>query len=227
MIDIGIFRDRYKAYKYMDYAGDFYGFWRWKVEIENNHGHILDEGNRQKTHRRLSSLLPRWLTYRPKDSSTCLRYLKESLEKISALYNEIRDIDLLNFNKIPDEKLKVIWHELGCTKEENGKKNKRGAYYVVAITKPLMFLWGQTLAFDSVVRGAMPNFSIPGVKKHVWVYKTWKRVMSAFQQNLMEQPKFVKVCKLISERELGSGKIVPYGQFLDLYYWVGGRMFML
>lgn len=185
--------------------------------------HILDGNNKDETYKRLSSILPKWLTYRPYDSYTCLKYLKNSLEQIATIYDEIRKIDLLNFDSIPEEKLQIIWHELGCAKEEYGQKKKDGKYYIIAITKPLMFIWGQTLAFDINVRRSIPKFNIPGIKNHVWSFKTWKNVMFSFQQKIKDQPEFINLCREISTKELGSNNIVPFGQFLDLYYWVGGR----
>ena len=112
---------------------------------------------------------------------------------------------------------------MGRTKEENGKKNEEGAYYIVAIAKPLMFLWGQTLAFDSIIRKLIPCLNIPKIRNPVWTYEMWKNVMTFFQHSISNQANFVKLCGEISKNEFGSKKIVPYGQFLDLYYWVGGR----
>lgn len=223
MIDLDVFKERFIVYEYLDYADDFYGFWRWKVEVESKMGHILDGNNKDETYKRLSSILPKWLTYRPYDSYTCLKYLTNSLEQIATIYDEIRKIDLLNFDSIQEEKLQIIWHELGCTKEEYGQKKKDGKYYIIAITKPLMFIWGQTLAFDINVRRSIPKFNISGIKNHVWSFKTWKNVMFSFQQKIKDQPEFINLCREISTKELGSNNIVPFGQFLDLYYWVGGR----
>lgn len=222
MIDLEQFRSRFQAFERLDYAGDYEGFWRWKLKNETRNEHILDEKHRKEAHRRLCRILPGWLTYRPYDSATCLRILKSSLENVSNAYNQIRHYSLLEIDEIPDKPLKMIWHELGRAKEENGKTNSVGLYYIVAISKPLMFLWGQTLAFDSIVRRHVPqSYNVP--KNNNWVFEEWKSVIENFQNRLRQHPEVVELFKETSRRKYGTDYFVPYGQFIDLYYWVEGK----
>lgn len=227
IIDLKQFRSRLETFALLDYAGDFNGFWRWKLRTDTKNGHVLDDNHRRETYHRLCRILPRWLTYRPYDSTVCLRILGDSLKSISDAYDQIRSYTLLEFNEIPDKPLELIWHELGRAKEENGNRNPGGYYYIVAISKPLMFLWGQTLAFDSIVRGFMPKFNIRGLRDNKWVFRTWKRVMESFQEDLKQQPDCVELFKETSREKYGTDSLVPYGQFLDLYYWVKGKEYFL
>jgi hypothetical protein len=44
--------------------------------------------------------------------------------------------------------------------------------------------------------------------------------MLKFQDMLNEQPDVVELFKKVSLNEYGTDSIVPYGQLIDLYYWV-------
>lgn len=222
MIDLEQFGSRLQTFARLDYAGDFDGFWRWKLRTETKNEQILDDSHRRETYRRLCNILPGWLTYRPYDSAVCLRVLKDSLERISDAYDHIRGYTLLEFDEIPDEPLELIWHELGRAKEDRGNRNSNGYYYIVSISKPLMFLWGQTLAFDSIVRTHVPwPCNVP--KDNRWRFEEWKKVMESFQEGLKQQPDCVELFKEESRKKYGTDFLVPYGQFLDLYYWVEGK----
>jgi len=130
---------------------------------------------------------------------------------------------LLEFDKIPNEPLEIIWHELGSIK--TFEKNKGGYYLAMATTKPLMFLWGQTLAFDSVVRGRMPRFDDASfdLTGNYWTFEQWKEMMLRFQHELRQQPEAIDLFKKVSLEEYGNDSAVPYGQFIDLYYWAMHR----
>lgn len=146
--------------------------------------------------------------------------LEISLGRISEAYNQIRSYSLLEFNEVPQEPLELIWHELGRVKEKDGVIEPKGDYYIVPISKPLMFLWGQTLVFDSKVRVRVPrSFKVPRYDTR-WHFKEWSRIMAKFQEDLREQPETVDIFKQVSREKYGSDSTVPYGQFLDLYYWV-------
>jgi hypothetical protein len=85
-----------------------------------------------------------------------------------------------------------------------------------------MFLWGQTLAFDSIVRThALQHHNIP--KRTQWRFEEWMRVMESFQQGLRQQPEDVQLFRETSREKYGVESPVPYGQFIDLYYWVEGK----
>jgi len=222
MIDLERFKSRLQAFEQLDYVGDWNGFWRWKLKTETRNEHILDNNHRKETYRRLCHILPRWLTYRPYDSTLCLKVLENSLENVSDAYDHIRSFSLLEFDRIPSELLELIWHELGRAKEEGGNRGVFGLYYVVAITKPLMFLWGQTLAFDSIVRTHIPGqYNVSTHNR--WRFKEWNRVMRTFHNYLRQKPGVVELFKKVSLEKYGTDLVVPYGQFLDLYYWVEGK----
>lgn len=161
----------------------------------------------------------RWQWHRPYNFDEAAERLKDAIEKIRDAYSQVRNFSLLEFSEVPNELLELIWHELGCVK--TGKeKNPKGYYLVMGTTKPPMFLWGQTLAFDSVVRKHMPRFDIVGLRSDYWNFETWKEDMERFQEGLKQLPGVVTLFKEMSQKEYGTTYIIPYGQFLDLYYWV-------
>jgi len=221
-IDSAKFRSSFRTFERLDAMNDFSGFWRWKLKIETGDSHILDSKHRGETYKRLRQILPRWLAYRPFNSTVCLETLEGSLKRMSEVYNQIRNYSLLEFDKIEDESLETVWHELGRAKEDMGKRSASGYYYIVSVTKPLMFLWGQTLAFDSLVRKCVPK--LLGVPDQIrWDFKDWQRVLGMFQQELRRSVGIVDLLNETSLRKYGTDSIVPYGQFLDLYYWIEGK----
>jgi len=202
------------------YMKQFDGFWRWKLKTETEGKHILDENHRRETCRRVWSILRGWQAYRPCDSTVCLKVLKDSLRNASEAYNQIRSYTLLEFDKVSNHSLELIWHELGRIKEEGGNTSGSGHYYIVSLSKHLMFLWGQTLAFDSRVKAHIPRFNIYSyVINHTkWSFETWKTVMGNFQEGLKQMPQVVDLFKKESIRRYGTDSNVPYGRFLDIYY---------
>jgi len=207
---------------YNDLMWDYINFWKWKLKVENKKEHILDDKHIETAFRRLSRILPRWQTYRPFDASKCLQILRKSLQRISDAYDTIRGYSLLEFNEAPNESLELIWHELGRTKERGGRINRTGRYYVVAICKPLMLLWGQTLAYDSLVRQKAP-FWMP--KDCRWSFEDWKRVTGEIQRYLKQNSQITDFLKKKSKEMYGTDSLVPYGEFLDYYYWCQGKCF--
>ncbi len=201
------------------YPYSFCEFWKWKLRTETKSGHILDAKHIKETCDKLSRTLKKWQWNRPYSFLELVERLEGTLEKVCDAYNQIRNYSLLEFNEIPNEPLELIWHELGCVKTGE-EKNLSGYYLVMGTTKPLMFLWGQTLAFDSRVRKRMPRFDIHGLSDNYWGFTKWKKVMVRFQESLKRQPEVVDLLREVSRKEYGTDSIVPYGQFLDLYYWV-------
>jgi len=197
---------------------DFDCFWRWKLEVETGDGHILDGSNINEAYNKLSDILVRWQAYRSSRNHEPLVTLKYSLEAISDAYNRIRTYSLLEFDKIPSQSLELIWHELGRVKEYDGNKNDMGSYYIISVCKPLMLLWGQTLAFDSRVRSHIPcryHF----VEKARWTFKEWRAIMGRFQKFLLQDSEVVSFFKKETLKRYGSESIIPYGRFLDIYYF--------
>ncbi len=215
------FKDEFQSFKKIDYETYPYcfgHFWKWKVRTETESVHILDPKHIRQTYKRLGQTLKIWQWHRPSKFSKLTRKLKNALQRMRDPYDHIRSYSLPEFSEIPNETLESIWHELGPVKTPGGK-NPAGYYLVMATTKPLMFLWGQTLAFDSIVRGRLQSLDINGLRDDRWDFETWKNVMVTFQKSLKEQPEVVSLFKEVSRNEYGTDSIVPYGQFLDLHYW--------
>jgi len=188
------------------------------VESESS-AQILDEDHRKEAHTRLSKILPRLKTYRMGDSSEPLEILKESLGKISEAYDQLRNYTLLDFESIPRETLETVWHELGRAKEKDGRKNKNGYYYIIAVTKPLMLMWGQTLALDSHVRKHLAkNHKIPKYSCK-WNLDEWTNTMKQLSRDLNTDQRIVESMRKESKARYEQDMIVPYGRFLDIYYW--------
>jgi len=205
------------------YRQDFKSFWLWKLRIESRGQSVLDEGHRAEAYWRLSSILASWQAYRPFGQIAWRKTLQESLGRIADAYDRIRHYTLLEFDKVPDDQLKLIWHELGRVKARDGRKDGRGHYYVIAVCKPLMLLWGQTLAFDGNVRsGLSDRYPISATDRHC-AYEHWRHVMGLIQRDLHGAPELVAWMRGWASCEYGSDAIVPYGRLLDMYYWAVSR----
>lgn len=213
MIDLEEFKAKLRA----RYMSKFHEFWRWKVKTETKREHILDDNYRNQACSKLWSILRGWQAYRPYNPTACLRILEDSLVKMADAYNQIRNYSLLEFDKIPEKPLELIWHELGRVKEKDGKRDPYGYYYIVSLSKHLMFLWGQTLAFDSRVRARIPwSHNAPKGKR--WCLEDWKRVMRSFLEDLRTNRETLDAFNKESLKRYGTDSIVPYGRFFDVYY---------
>lgn len=145
--------------------------------------------------------------------------MEDSLQKISGIYDQIRDHTLLEFDEIPIKSLEIIWHELGRIKEYNGNKKFDGYYNIISVCKPLMLLWGQTLAFDSRVRKNMSSEFNISKNKTRWIFENWMRTMKNLQTELNKNPAMIDKMKKESAKKFGINSIVPYGRYLDIYYF--------
>jgi len=204
------------------YMANFDYVWKWKIKVESNDSaHILDENHRREAYNRLSSILPKWQTYRNGDNPEPLKALRETLNNISEEYNQLRKYTLLEFESIPHEILEKIWHELGRVKEKDGNRNKHGYYSTISISKPLLLIWGQTPAFDSFVRKHIPtDYNIPKYSCK-WNLDAWTRIMKQFSMRLSGNEVTIKHLNEESKKLYGEKTVVPYGRFLDIYYWEG------
>jgi len=173
--------------------------------------------------KRLLGILPRWQTYRGVKCNY-EKGLPIALSRIFDAYNEIRRYSLLEFHQIPDATLRFIWDVLGRVKEESGKRRANQDYFIIAVCKPLMFLWGQTLAFGSINRINIRKDASLQLTNRLqrgsrWTYSQWKAVMQDFQRELLQNPEIISHCQSHSRRVFGSDSIVPYGRYLDIYYY--------
>jgi hypothetical protein len=127
----------------------------------------------------------------------------------------------MEFDKAPVKDLERIWNALGSVKPEES----HGQYgeLVMTITKPLMFLCGQTPAFDSKVREKMPSFNLTGFKNTRWEFSLWINVMTKLQTYLNFNAELVSSFRRISAEKYGTEAMIPYGQFLDLCYWTKSK----
>jgi hypothetical protein len=206
------------------YISQYNDFWRWKISVErDNEGHILDADHIDNTRDRLLAILPSWQTYR----GVKCNYEKElpiALGRIADAYNEIKQYSLLEFHQVPEDLLRFIWDTLGRVKEKDGVGRTDLNYFIIAVCKPLMFVWGQTLAFDSINRmNINKDWSLQCINhielRNRWTYSYWKSVMQDFQRELLQQPNIIDYCGSHSNVAFGSNSIIPYGRYLDIYYY--------
>jgi hypothetical protein len=207
-----------------DYWEDFNVFWKWKINLESkSSAHILDEDYRKEAYNRLCPLLSAWTTYRNGRNPFWHETLKDSLDKLSGTYNKLRNYSILDFESIPVEILEKTWHELGRVKEKGGNSNKNGYYYIISITKPLLLIWGQTPALDSHVRTNIPlRYYIPRYDCR-WKMDEWIKVMEELGKDLNENKSLLRFIDQETEKMFGNGATIPYGRFLDIFYWVGTK----
>ena len=219
MIDLDEFKSRVNSFPHW---GNFDYLWEWKIRVESNGAnHILDANHREETYCRLREILPKLQTYRMGDSTDPLEILRDSLRNIPEAYDQIRRYTLLEFDEVPRESLEIIWHELGRVKERDGNRNDHGHYYIIAVCKPLLLMWGQTLGFDTKVRKhCSQSYGVPRYS-HRWNLELWLSVMEEFSGYLNENVGCVEAIKAESERRYGANFLVPYGRFLDIFYWMG------
>ncbi len=206
------------------YINQYNNFWAWKINVEQqNDSHILDSKHINDTCERLLGILPRWQTYR----GVKCNFEKElplALTTIADAYNMIRQYSLLEFQQIPDKPLRLIWDTLGRIKEKHGISRTNTECFIIAVCKPLMFIWGQTLAFDSINRiNIRKDNTLMVTKTHLgtsrWPYLYWKNLMLDFQRELLKAPDIVNYCQKHSKQVFATNLIVPYGRYLDLYYY--------
>ncbi|MDP2767408.1 MAG: hypothetical protein Q8O41_08170 [Candidatus Methanoperedens sp.] len=221
MIDLKQFEYKFQSFP-SNYRYDFDEFWKWKLKVENGDNHILDHNHIKETYEKLRGILGGWQYFRSgrRYSGNPSAILRDALEKISDAYNQVRMYTLLEFSDTPDKPLELIWHELGRVKELGGNKRLDGSYNAIAICKPLMLLWGQTLAFDSQVReNISPICKAPKYGTR-WKFETWSRVMKSLQkEELKQNSEIVDFFKRDSWNRYGANSIVPYGRYLDIYYF--------
>jgi len=202
-----------------DYFEDFNNFWNRKNKIEKVTS-ILDPSHSELTYFLLRHILSSWQTYRNSSNLNPLETLKESLTNIRQAYSRIKKYSLLELDKVPEKDLEYVWHKLGRVKQPEGKTNSRGKYNVIAVCKPLMLLWGQTMAFDRNVRYNISGMNIR-IDQYRWSFEKWHDAMLSFSEYLNDTPKVTRCIEEVSYKLYGEKAIVPYGRFLDIYFFGG------
>lgn len=227
MLQLNLLREALETFP-RDYMNDFDDFWKWKAMCESADGRILDDDHLAEAYRKLRGILGRWQYFRSGGGYVHDpgRTLGHSLRAMADAYSRIRECTLLQFGEVPSQPLRSIWHELGRVKEYDGGRNDWGDYSVISICKPLMLLWGQTLAFDARVRGHLPWGYDVSKYKYRWTFEEWKRVMESVQRDVTNNAELVDFIKEESSRKYGSDATPPYGRFLDVYYWISRPRWM-
>jgi len=224
LINAKEFERKYKDFERLDFANrphTFHEFWSYKLRVEKQNGHLLDNKNINETLARLGPILKIWKWHRPYEFEDCFEPFKKSVRSISDSYAKIRNFSLMEFDKAPVKDLERIWNAFGSVKPE-GSYGQCGEL-VMTITKPLMFLCGQTPAFDSVVREKMPSFNLAGFKNTRWEFSLWINVMTKLRTYLNSNAELVSSFRRISTEKYGTEAMIPYGQFLDLCYWTESK----
>jgi hypothetical protein len=216
------FEKKYEQFEILDFKNKphtFHGFWSYKLKVEEQKGHLLDINHFDQTMAKLAPILKIWRWHRPYEFDECFDPLKNSLKKVSDDYDKIRRFSLLEFDRVPTKELQRIWNELALCKPPSIYSGE----LVMAITKPLMFLWGQTPAFDSVVREKMPLFFISGFKNCRWEFSLFTSVLKRLEHVLLTNNELVASMRKTSIAKYGTEKTLPYGQFIDLCFWTASE----
>lgn len=219
-LDLDAFRKKLKLFP-ADYDADFDGFWKWKTRIEREGGHVLDDNHRGRTYRRLRGILGGWQAYRRSRNPNHWNTLRKSLARMADGYDRIRHHSLLEFSDIRRDALREVWDQLGRVKEEGGSVDRyEEGYYVIAVCKPLMLLWGQTLAFDSRVRNNLPRHFLISKSRSKWTFDYWCDVMKRIEEELTNREEYVAFLRNLARERFGERAPVPYGRLLDIYFFV-------
>lgn len=219
MINLEEFESRFRAFP-CNYMQHFDEFWLRKLQIENSDKHILDDTHRKETADTLWPILKHWNWLRtPRRLVISEDTFVDYLRRISAAYNQIRNYSLLDFEQIPRRLLESIWHELGCIKERDERKNNRGCYTLVSACKPLTLLWGQSLPFDTNNRSNIPSIYCLSKHRKRCDFSKWLSIMERLQENLSQDKQAIRYFKSLSLRKYGTSPVVPYGRFLDIYFF--------
>ncbi|HVP96760.1 hypothetical protein [Methanoregula sp.] len=206
------------------YHSDFDCFWNWKNKIESEKDHILDSQNLDRTCQKLLSILKKWQYFRgPKSKEKPHKNLKVALSNISDEYAIIRNLTLLEIEKFPYESFHIIWQELGNMKTLADEASSQQPL-VISICKPLMLIWGQTLAFDTKVRN---NFTrdqdIRKLNKYRWSLNEWFYSLYLCNKLLNENEEFKYYLTNCSVKKYRKKGPVPFGRLLDIYYFTPGK----
>jgi hypothetical protein len=82
-----------------------------------------------------------------------------------------------------------------------------------------MIIWGQTLAFDTIVRKEIQHDFRCCKNNYRWEFEDWLRVLIESKKFLEENPELCRYFQDFSIKKYGKSSIVPYGRFLDIKYF--------
>lgn len=203
-----------------NYHDDFDNFWVWKHKIESKNEHILDKNHLDSTHNRICSILRGWQYKRgPKCDQDPLYKLKQALNNISDDYDEMRNLTLFDIKQFDMKQFQRIWQELGDVKIVKTSGNSENPL-VMSVCKPLMLLWGQTLAFDTRVRGNYyDEYKYSFLRKNRWSSQEWLCSLFLSYSLLEKNKEFTEYLKKHSLGKYGKDCSIPYGRLLDIYYF--------
>jgi hypothetical protein len=222
LIDVKEFEKRWRLFDRVEdkeKPHTFSNFWSYKIKIEDKTNHILDKEHIERTLLKLGNILKKWEWNRPYSFEECFKRLSQSLTRISESYNRIRHFSLKDFDKIPEKELRIIWKELGSTKESKNNLNNNQGQLIMPITIPLMLLWGQTPVFDSVIRDYMWLSNYKEFKKPRWNYSFWIYIMNELSKLIKQKIKVDESFRRIALKKFGTEHSVPYGRFFDIYFY--------
>ncbi len=188
---------------------EFGSFWKYKLSVESLPlSHILDSKHLNETLQNLK-ILKKWQYFRNSDVpfEKAWEIFVKGLQKIASSYNKLRKYSLLEFKNIPEDILKEIW-------ETPFKSPKT----VMSVCKLFMFIWGQTLAFDSQIRKNIP-FAFTDTYAYAYTLKKWQNIMGKYSDYLNSHRDVKNFFDNLAFKEYGNNSIVPYGRFFDFWYW--------
>lgn len=220
MIEIKDFCNRleHPCGSYQKYDRQCFGFYKYKIGVELSNGHILDKRHINETYNKIQPILSSWQTYRGISFTVPWKdTLRIALSNISNAYDKIRGINLIEINSLPWDYMKKIWHELGRVKKQDGTRSPQGYYYIIAVSKPLMLLWGQTPGFDENVRGNAKDLGIN--KERTWNFSDYKKALVTLSNELCSNAKIIDCSRKRAQKQLDTDSFVPFGRYLDCYYF--------
>jgi len=214
----GNFEKKYCSFN-KKYENDFDNFWLWKIQVEKETGHILDDSHFDLTFEKISSILSGWQYPRGiNPQSKVWNNLKIALKNISNDYDDLRLYSLLDLEALDIQLLFRIWNQLSMVKQEDGYPTDNPL--IVSIGKPLMLIWGQTIALDSRVRENFhrenSNFNFNSRR---WEFKRWLSSLYLNYKFLQENNQVREMIERKSLEKYHVHQPVPYGRFLDIYYF--------
>ncbi len=155
-------------------------------------------------------LLSRLDSFPPEYKNNYDKFYRWEVKVESKNGNSILDSNHISQTYIPRQLYAPMWQELARAKEADVQTNDYGSYAIIAMCKPLLFLWRQTLVFDNKVRGNLPDRYRVNKYSRRWTVNEWMRVMSIISKDLNQDPETVEFIENKSVEGYGKDAAVPY-----------------